>query len=42
MGLPRFRRAEQAKWTAGEATDLIGAKTVDANDSIYSPQAIAA
>lgn len=41
MGLPRFRRGEHAEWTAGEATDLIGAKPVDANDSDYR-QALAA
>lgn len=41
MGLNWFRRAEYWKWTAREATDVIGAKTIDANDAIYV-QAIAA
>lgn len=35
MGVTRFRRAQESKWTAGEATDLIGATTVTANDSDY-------
>ena len=35
MGVHGFRRAQESKWTAGEATDLIGAKPVSANDSEY-------
>lgn len=41
MGLTRFRWGEQSTWTTGETTDLIGVKTVTANDSVYD-QAIAA
>ena len=35
MGLPRFRRGEEFAWTAGEATDLIGANKPSANDDYY-------
>lgn len=35
MGLPRFRRDEKLTQTAREATDVIGAKPLDANDAIY-------
>lgn len=36
MGLTWFRRAQELKWTAGEATDLIGATTAIANDDSYA------
>lgn len=34
-GLHWFRRGEQSMWTAREATDVIGAKTVIANADYY-------
>jgi len=34
-GLHWFRRGEQSMWTAREATDVIGAKTVIANQGDY-------
>lgn len=37
MGVTRFRRAQESKWTAGEATDLIGATTAIANDDSFGP-----
>lgn len=42
MGMPRFRRAKITETAAGKATDLIRAKTINANDDVYGGLALAA